>query len=101
MDGSDTRVVASNLGPTAETEDSSSSQVGLAIATDDVIGDASFVAQVNTSEDSQDSVTGVLDKDGTTRSVDILEERLRELELRFAGEPVLPEFLFFIVQNKL
>lgn len=85
---------------TAETEDSSGNQVESTITTDDVIEDTSSPVQVNTPEDSEDLVTRVVDNNDTTRNVDTLEERLKELEQRFVGELVLPASLFSTVQNK-
>lgn len=90
----------SEVDHTTEAEDSSSSMIELAVVADDAV-ESSPATQASTSMESEDSATGVLDKDDSTSNVDVLEERLRELEQRFAGESVLPALLFFVVQSGL
>ncbi|XP_006454982.1 hypothetical protein AGABI2DRAFT_239477 [Agaricus bisporus var. bisporus H97] len=73
----------SEVDHTTEAEGSSSSIIEPAVVADDVV-ESSPATQASTSMESEDSATGVLDKDDTTSNVDVLEERLRELEQRFA-----------------
>lgn len=90
----------SEVDHTTEAEGSSSSIIEPAVVSDDVV-ESSPATQASTSMESEGLATGVLDKDDTTSNVDVLEERLRELEQRFAGESVPPALLFLVVQSGL